>query len=115
MPEQISKYPDVTLSVLKGAGAACGEGAEQKILKKCPTERFCALPTGEICVYGIDEIPQMTQITLPELARVVCPSAQQGSVMPAARSGADVVLWGLLFGMGLVIGMFWRKSRIKEG
>lgn len=115
MPEQISKYPDVTVNVLKGAGAICGEGAEQKILKKCPTERFCALPTGEVCVYGIDEIPQMTQITLPELARVVCPSAQQGFVIPGALSGADVMLWGLLFAIGLVIGKFWRKSRIKEG
>ena len=115
MPEQISKYPDVTLRLLKGAGATCGEGAEQKILKQCPTERFCALPTGEICVYGINDIPRMTQITLPELARVVCPSVQQGSVMPSALSGADVMLWGLLFVMGLVIGKFWRKTRMREG
>jgi hypothetical protein len=57
----------------------------------------------------------MTQITLPELARVVCPSAQQGFVIPGALSGADVMLWGLLFAIGLVIGKFWRKSRIKEG
>jgi len=63
MPEQISKYPDVTLQVLKGAGAKCGEGAEQKILKQCPAERFCSLPTGEICVYGIDGIANMTQIS----------------------------------------------------
>lgn len=73
MPEQISKYPDVTLKVLKEAGARCGEGITPKILTKCPAERFCALPTGEICVYGIQEIPQMTQIAPKELARVVCP------------------------------------------
>ncbi len=73
MPEQITKYPEVTLEVLKGAGARCGIGIEQRILKKCPRERFCALPTGEICVYGIKDIPQMTQISAPELARVVCP------------------------------------------
>ncbi len=30
MPEQISKYPEVTIQVLKGAGARCGERAEQK-------------------------------------------------------------------------------------
>ncbi len=65
MPEQISKYPDVTLEVLKGAGAVCGEGAPQKILTQCPSERFCSLTTGEICVYGIKQIPQMTQITPP--------------------------------------------------
>ena len=54
MPEQISKYPDVTLKVLKGAGAVCGEGAKQKILTQCPAEQFCKLPTGEICVYGVE-------------------------------------------------------------
>lgn len=74
MPEQISKYPEVTLEVLKGAGARCGEGLEQKILKQCPAERFCSLPTGEICVYGIADIPRMTQITREELAQVVCPA-----------------------------------------
>jgi hypothetical protein len=45
MPEIISKYPDVVLKVLSGDGARCGEGATQKILKKCPPERFCSLPT----------------------------------------------------------------------
>jgi hypothetical protein len=34
MPEQISKYPDVTLQVLKGAGARCGERIPPKILVK---------------------------------------------------------------------------------
>ena len=73
MPEQISKYPDVTLKVLKGAGGRCGEGAKQKILTKCPREQFCALPSSEICVYGIEQIPEMTQIKSEELARIVCP------------------------------------------
>ena len=73
MPEQITKYPDVTLEVLKGAGARCGEGVQPKILTKCPPERFCSLRTGEICVYGIADIPKMTQITTKELAGVVCP------------------------------------------
>lgn len=80
MPEQISKYPEVTIKVLKGAGARCGEGAEQKILTQCPRERFCALPSGEVCIYGIEEIPQMTQITANELARVVCPPKPQSSM-----------------------------------
>lgn len=111
MPEQISKYPEVTLSVLKGAGARCGEGAEQRILTQCPPERFCALPSGEICVYGLDDIPLMTQITLPELAHVVCPSAQQASVIPGEIFGAEVLLGGTFFAMGLVIGRFWKKSR----
>lgn len=50
MPEQITKYPDITLEVLQGAGAVCGKGAPQKILKQCPAERFCSLPTGEIII-----------------------------------------------------------------
>ena len=33
MPEQISKYPDVTLQVLRESGAVCGQGAPQNILK----------------------------------------------------------------------------------
>src|SRR5262249_31085383 len=71
MPEQISKYPDVTLQVLRESGAVCGQGAAQNILKQCPRDRFCSLRTGEICVYGINEIPKMTQITSQELAKVV--------------------------------------------
>ena len=30
MPEQISKYPDVTLKVLKGAGGAVEKGQSRK-------------------------------------------------------------------------------------
>ena len=111
MPEQISKYPEVTLKVLKGAGAVCGEGAEQKILTQCPAERFCALSTGEVCVYGVEEIPQMTQITPMELARVVCPGAQQGSVFPATLSPAELMLIGVVFAVALVLGRFSRGSR----
>jgi hypothetical protein len=75
MPEQITKYPEVTLKVLEGGGARCGEGVEQKILTRCPPEQFCSLESGEICVYGVSQIPQMTQITRQELAHVVCPRA----------------------------------------
>jgi hypothetical protein len=90
MPEQISKYPEVTLQVLTGAGARCGEGIPPKILVKCPAERFCALPGGEICVYGITQIPQMTQITTKELAQVVCPDARQSSTaLPGALECRD--------------------------
>jgi hypothetical protein len=107
MPEQISKYPDVTLNVLKGAGARCGEGITPKILTKCPAERFCALPTGEICVYGITEIPQMTQIAAKELARVVCPGPRSSSVPGSAET---IALAGAL-AIGFVIGRY--RSRLK--
>lgn len=107
MPEQISKYPDVTLQVLKEAGAVCGEGAPQKILTACPPERFCSLPSGEICIYGIADIPMMTQITEQELARVVCPgeskTAQEtGEVPPFIGVGL-----GAAFLAGLWMGRFW--------
>ena len=111
MPEQISKYPDVTLKVLKGAGARCGEGAKQQILTKCPREQFCTLPTGEICVYGIDQIPQMTQIKTDELARVVCPPGEQASMASLPFSGADMALMGMVFVVGLLVGIFWRSGQ----
>ncbi len=104
MPEQISKYPEVTLEVLKGAGARCGEGAEQKILTRCPPERFCSLPTGEVCVYGIEQIPQMTQISRQELARVVDPGLWS----------FEVATLGAIFILGLLIGRFWGKSKRVE-
>lgn len=111
MPEQISKYPEVTLQVLKGAGARCAEGAEQKILTRCPPERFCSLTTGEICVYGLGDIPQMTQITAQELARVVCPREQQSAAGFSPPSTFDVGILGATFAVGLLAGNFWRKFK----
>lgn len=112
MPEQITKYPDVTLKVLKGTGAVCGEGAPQKILRQCPAERFCSLPTGEICVYGINEIPQMTQITLQELAQVVYPKGQQAAKIPGAMWAVGGVILAAVFVAGLVLGRFWQRLRV---
>lgn len=102
MPEQITKYPDVTLQVLKGAGARCGEGVEQKILKQCPADRFCSLPTGEMCIYGISEIPKMTQIKPAELAPVVCP-------MKTSLYGADMGSLGFALAIAALIGVYWRR------
>jgi hypothetical protein len=110
MPEQITKYPEVTLRVLKGAGARCGEGAPQRILTKCPRDRFCALPMGEVCVYGIKDIPQMTQIATQELAQVVCP--QRSSVSASAISQADVAMVGAALAVGLLMGK-WPRRRAR--
>jgi hypothetical protein len=106
MPEQITKYPDVTLQVLKEAGARCGEGAPQTILKQCPADRFCALPTGEMCIYGINEIPKMTQITPAELAKQVC----QTAAAPVWDSG----LTAMILAAGMVIGASWRRISKKR-
>jgi hypothetical protein len=112
MPEQISKYPDVTLKVLKGAGARCGEGTDQKILTKCPPDRFCSLTTGEICVYGIEDIPKMTQITADELAEIVCPTYQESSLFPNLPSSNEMVPYSAIFIVGLLAGFFIRKFKI---
>jgi hypothetical protein len=107
MPEQISKYPDVTLQVLRESGAVCGQGAPQNILKQCPPDRFCSLRTGEICVYGIGEIPKMTQITTQELAKVVCPQARKAAI--AGLSTLEASLLVAVFVTGLGVGKFRRK------
>ena len=109
MPEQISKYPDVTLKVLKEAGAHCGEGAKQKILTQCPREQFCALPSGEICVYGIDQIPQMTQIKTEELASIVCPPDEQASI--TSLPFPDLAVMGTVFMAGLLAERRWHNRR----
>lgn len=109
MPEQITKYPDATLKVLQDAGAVCGKGAPQKILTQCPKDRFCALPTGEMCIYSIDQIPQMTQIKTQELAAVVAPAQQ--SVAPKEISPAEGVAVGAVFIAGVLLGRFWPRVR----
>jgi hypothetical protein len=113
MPEQLSKYPDVTLQILKESGAVCGQGAPQKILKQCPRDRFCSLQTGEICVYGLNDIPNMTQITSQELAQVVCPKAQKAAVFSADISGLEAALIFALFLSGLALGKYWEKLRLR--
>ena len=104
MPEQLTKHPDVTLQVLRSAGAKCGEGAPQEILKSCPTERFCKLPGGEVCVYGLPDATRMTQIAPADLV------AAAGSAMPAppappahSAPAADAAAWPWLMA-GLVMG-----------
>lgn len=109
MPEQITKYPDVTLQVLRDSGAICGQGAPQSILKQCPRERFCSLRTGEICVYGIGEIPKMTQVTTQEVAKVVCPQARNAAVFSGAVSIMEAALLLAVFASGVGLGRFRRK------
>jgi hypothetical protein len=107
MPEQLTKHPDVTLEVLKSAGAKCGAGAPQTILGQCPAERFCALPGGEICVYGLADVGKMTQISTAELAAALPPPANA----PPQVSWTEGVAVALVFVAGLVIGALWRRAR----
>ncbi|MFS8932052.1 conserved hypothetical protein [Cupriavidus taiwanensis] len=93
MPEQLTKHPDVTLQVLRSAGARCGEGETQAILRSCPPARFCKLPGGEVCVYGLDGAPAMTQFT----------AADWQSLAPLARGSADADAAGPWSGMTVAI------------
>jgi hypothetical protein len=113
MPEQLTKHPDVTLQVLKSAGGArCGDGVAPQILTSCPAERFCALPGGEICVYGLPDAARMTQIEPAELRAAAggpAPPSGVAATVPAAAPppAPPASDWGwnsVLLGIGIVVG-----------
>jgi len=105
MPEVLTKYPDVVLRVLQGNEARCGPKATPRILKQCPRDRFCSLETGEICVYGLPDIPKMTQIRSEELAAVVCPRETDSAAMPGGLESIGLALAFVLgFGIGRLLG-----------
>lgn len=114
MPEQLTKHPEVTLQVLRSSGAKCAEGAKQEILTQCPAQRFCKLPGGELCVFGLSDASKMTQITAAEWKALV----QSLPVTPATKTsdagGAEVLLSGgsgLLAGAVIAVAVtrFWRR------
>lgn len=100
MPEILTKYPNAVYIVLKSAGAKCGEGLKPHILKNCPEEQFCVLPEGELCVYDIKNISQMTQVTPTDVTDIV-------SSVPTIYGNLNIILlmasclFGILFGMWL--------------
>lgn len=115
MPEQLTKHPEVTLQVLRSSGAQCAEGAAQSILTQCPAERFCKLPGGEVCIFGLPDASRMTQITAAEWKALV-PSAPAHSVATPEPVGGEVLLsgsLGLLAGaaIGLAASRFWHQRR----
>ena len=101
MPEQLTKHPEVTLQVLRSAGAKCAEGAPQDILTNCPAERFCKLPGGEICVFGLSDAAKMTQITSTEW-RALLPSALPEALSTSESFMSEALLSG---GLGLLAGL----------
>ncbi len=107
MPEQLTRHPDATISVLKSAGGRCGEGLAPQILRQCPPERFCALPGGEVCVYGIGDARAMTQIGAADWQAIAAGAAVQP---PGATSGPVALgLALLLFAAGVVLGAWLRR------
>lgn len=111
MPEIISKYPDITLDLLKSSGAKCGEGIVQKILTKCPPERFCSMPNGEICVYGIDEIDKMTQVSVSEIIPITKIPPPQISLIRYSVIPILIILPIIAFIILLIIGRY-KKNRM---
>ena len=108
MPEIITKYPDIVLQILRESGAKCGTGAVQRILTACPPEQFCFLPTGEICVYGLDEISQMTQISSVEIT-------QAFSAVPLPIFTSETILLVIAtFAIGIVVGILLNKMVKKK-
>jgi hypothetical protein len=106
MPEVITKHPEIVKEVLQSAGARCGAGEPQKILTKCPKDRFCALPGGEVCVYGPEDLRHMTQLSREDLCEIRAETPPPalgalaaafsewgfGAMLPAAVAGALLIL-----------------------
>ena len=103
MPEQLTKHPEVTLQVLRSAGAKCGEGASQSILTQCPAPRFCKLQGGEVCVYGLAEAPRMTQISATEWQSVLRALEVQGHPSQSAISAETLFIGGIGVLIGFVL------------
>lgn len=59
-----------------------------------------------MCIYGINEIPKMTQITPAEMAKQVCQTA--------AADGWDTGLITMVLAAGMVIGVSWRRASKKR-
>jgi hypothetical protein len=102
MPEQLTKHPEVTLQVLRSAGGKCAEGARQEILTRCPAERFCKLPGGEICVYGLADAGQMTQISAAEWKALLPSSGTTEPPRMQEPAGREPLVYG---GGGLLLGL----------
>jgi hypothetical protein len=103
MPEILTKYPESALAVLKSAGAKCGVGMKQQILTNCPSDHFCALPHGEICVYGIKDFAKMTQMSPADLADLI-------SNVPSIYSNFNIILLMISCLFGIFIGMLLKRK-----
>lgn len=102
MPEILTKHPKVVLKLLSENGAKCGTGEKQQILKSCPRENFCLLPTGELCVYDIKNVSSMTQIDAFDLHEAV-------SYVPTMISFSNIVLLATVFLVGMWVEYKRRK------
>jgi hypothetical protein len=107
MPEVVTQYPQIVRKLLRQEGIACGEGESPQILTACPSENFCSLSGGELCVYGLGEVPQMTQIGPRDLAPYAADVAVALSAWEAALAAGALVIVAL--GVGLALGRRQRQ------
>ena len=110
MPEQLTKHPDVTLQVLRSAGARCGERDPQTILTQCPAERFCKLPGGEVCVYGLPEAARMTQLTGADW-KAVLQAVRAGEPSTGAGLGPNLLPGTVGLVAGVLLGILAMKLK----
>ena len=111
MPEQLTKHPEVTLKVLRSAGAQCAEGLPQEILTSCPPARFCKLPGGEICVYGLADAKQMTQLTSADWQSLQSPHGDVAAAFDTPGVGAWLMAVLLAVGVGMGLGAWISRVR----
>lgn len=95
MPEMLTKYPQIALSLLKEANIPCGTAASAKYLKTCPKENLCTFPTGEMCIYGINEMPSMMQIHTLDILFL------PGIFLPMTALAVMIFTLGILAGLKL--------------
>jgi hypothetical protein len=104
MPEVVTKYPEVLIQELKDAGGKCGQGLQAQILTRCPKDQFCVLPTGEICVYDLNEITEMTQVTPSEWSEAI-------RHVPAMYDHVNLIFLVMVLALGLIIGMIVTRRK----
>ncbi len=64
MPEILTKHPKIVKKILENTHKIyCAKGYKKQILKNCPNNSFCSLPTGELCIYDYKNIDKMTQLS----------------------------------------------------
>jgi hypothetical protein len=92
MPEVLTKQPEVVLKVVTSGGGQCNTGTLPRILTKCPREKFCALPGGEMCIYGANELDSMTQLTRAEVCGRTSPQTFEIGMGSTGTAGVALAL-----------------------
>ncbi|MDX1631574.1 MAG: hypothetical protein R3234_06925 [Thermoanaerobaculia bacterium] len=109
MPELITEHPGVLRHKLEAAGAECGEEAEPRVLVDCPPERFCSLPEGEVCIYGIEEISDMAVTDIRLVRDAACPPG----LLPWSGEPQGAAVWAFTLALALWLGSWSGRARAR--